>query len=123
MVIVTLRIALDTYYWTWVTHLFYWGCVVVYILWAFVYGIFWLTKTQLGDTYFELAEISSMSPTLWLCLLIVPFVCLARDIVWKYGQRTFAPKLIHICQEYERNLRSDKTKQVPLTMVNDRSDD
>jgi len=127
MIIVTVRIALDTYYWTWVIHLFYWGCLVVYILWAFVYGIFWYTKTNLGDTYFMLAVTTSMSPTLWLCLLIVPFICLARDIFWKYGQRAFKPKQIHIVQEFERLQRNsprkgDKSPGVPLTMVADQDD-
>ena len=30
-----------------------------------------------------IAVTTSMSPTLWLCLLVVPFICLARDIFWK----------------------------------------
>jgi len=116
MVIVTMRIALDTYYWTWVVHLIYWGCLGVYILWAFIYGIFWYTKTTLGETYFMLAEISSMSATLWLSLLVVPVICLTRDIVWKHGQRVFAPRQVHIAQEYERKQRRlpSKSKQVPL---------
>ncbi|KAI8979748.1 hypothetical protein BDF20DRAFT_906215 [Mycotypha africana] len=37
----------------------------------------------------------------WLFLIIIPFICNLRDIVWKYGQRVFWPMPYHHVQEIQ----------------------
>jgi len=102
IITVFFKLFFETHYWTWVTHLCYWGCLLIYMLWVFIYGIFWYLHVNLGETYFYLGYIASMSPQFWLTILIIPTLLLSRDVVWKYMNRIFWPKPIHIAQEIER---------------------
>ncbi|KAN0062782.1 aminophospholipid translocase [Thecaphora frezii] len=38
----------------------------------------------------------------WLCMVLVPVVCLMRDFCWKYWKRTYRPESTHIVQEVQK---------------------
>ncbi|KAG7527721.1 hypothetical protein FFLO_06652 [Filobasidium floriforme] len=58
-------------------------------------------------------EYQGIVPRLWtsgvfyLCLLLFPIICLARDYVWKYYRRTYMPRSYHIVQEIQKFNLSD----------------
>ncbi|EKM53518.1 uncharacterized protein PHACADRAFT_259936 [Phanerochaete carnosa HHB-10118-sp] len=53
-------------------------------------------------------EYLNIVPRLWgdvilyLMLLLVPAICLSRDLVWKYYRRTYQPESYHIAQEIQK---------------------
>lgn len=38
----------------------------------------------------------------WLAMLVVPTICLLRDLCWKYWKRTYTPESYHIVQEVQK---------------------
>lgn len=84
VVVVTLKIALETCSWTVINHAAYWGSLALYVVWVFVYGVFWRTGIlELGKDYYLLGYLSAESPVFWLTLVVTPVLCLLRDLVWK----------------------------------------
>ena len=49
-----------------------------------------------------LTTVLGTSPVFWLFIVVVPLVCLFRDLVWKYVRRQYAPLPYHILQEHHR---------------------
>ncbi|KAG9311983.1 hypothetical protein JVU11DRAFT_7253 [Chiua virens] len=53
-------------------------------------------------------EYYGLVPRLWtdavfyFMLLLLPVVCLARDLAWKYYRRTYAPRSYHVAQELQK---------------------
>ncbi|KAF8548890.1 phospholipid-translocating P-type ATPase [Imleria badia] len=53
-------------------------------------------------------EYAGLVPRLWtdgvfyFMLLILPPLCLARDLAWKYYRRTYAPRAYHVAQEVQK---------------------
>lgn len=53
-------------------------------------------------------EYYGLVPRLWtdavfyFMLLLLPIVCLARDLAWKYYRRTYHPRPYHIAQELQK---------------------
>lgn len=53
-------------------------------------------------------EYAGLVPRLWtdavfyFMLLLVPALCLARDLAWKYYRRTYAPRSYHVAQEVQK---------------------
>ncbi|KAI0070017.1 phospholipid-translocating P-type ATPase [Panus rudis PR-1116 ss-1] len=53
-------------------------------------------------------EYSGIVPRLWtnavfyFVLILVPIVCLSRDLAWKYYRRTYRPETYHIAQEIQK---------------------
>ncbi|EJT96701.1 calcium transporting ATPase [Dacryopinax primogenitus] len=41
-------------------------------------------------------------PIFYFTILVLPFICLARDLAWKYYKRTYRPQPYHIAQELQR---------------------
>ena len=83
MLVVSIKLFMETNYWTWANHVVYWGCLAVYFVWGAAYGCFWYFGINLGDTYFHLALLTARAPRFWLALLLATVACLARDIAWK----------------------------------------
>lgn len=93
LVVVTLKIALETRAWTVINHVACWGSLALYVVWVFVYGVFWRTGIlELGKDYYLLGCLSAESPVFWLTLVVTCVLCLLRDFVWK-----------SVSNEYKRN--------------------
>lgn len=98
VVVVTLKLGLETRFWTWVNHFTVWGSLIVYAMWLMVYSVFFEGTSMGGDLYrsvFQLYE----AGTYFLCIIFVTVLCLSRDVLWKYFARTSLPQSYHIVQE------------------------
>lgn len=42
------------------------------------------------------------SPIFWLQMLVLPILCLARDVAYKYGKRMYKPQTYHHIQEIQK---------------------
>lgn len=53
-------------------------------------------------------EYAGLVPRLWtdavfyFMLVLLPAVCLARDVAWKYYKRTYSPRSYHVAQEVQK---------------------
>jgi len=113
---VNLKLALEIRFWTWANHVFLWGSILAYAVWLVVYGVFFENPTidagaDLFYVIFHLVE----TPLFWFCLIIVPWICLFRDITWKYLLRTNLPQSYHIIQELEMMQSVTKIKDFKKT--------
>eukprot|EP01113_Clastostelium_recurvatum_P017915 TRINITY_DN2113_c0_g1_i1.p1 TRINITY_DN2113_c0_g1~~TRINITY_DN2113_c0_g1_i1.p1 ORF type:complete len:1143 (-),score=265.23 TRINITY_DN2113_c0_g1_i1:444-3872(-) len=108
---VNLKLGIEIRYWTWMNHLFVWGSILVYVLWLMIFGVFFeLSTSDVGsDIYYSIFHLYR-TPLFYLAIILVPFLCLWRDISWKYVYRTSLPKSYHIVQEMMRG--KDDEKQV-----------
>ncbi|KAF3938341.1 hypothetical protein ABW19_dt0210425 [Dactylella cylindrospora] len=42
------------------------------------------------------------SPVFWLFSIVIPFLCLIRDLAWKYAKRMYFPQTYHYVQEIQK---------------------
>eukprot|EP01105_Mastigella_eilhardi_P011967 TRINITY_DN2757_c0_g1_i10.p1 TRINITY_DN2757_c0_g1~~TRINITY_DN2757_c0_g1_i10.p1 ORF type:complete len:927 (+),score=197.00 TRINITY_DN2757_c0_g1_i10:412-3192(+) len=103
IITVNVKLFLETGNWTWINHLFYWGCIAAYVAWLLIYGIIWhFDLFGLGYGLYYLVYNLARAPLVWLTLAVVPVACLLRDICWKFAQRTYWPLPHHQIQDWER---------------------
>ncbi|XP_029463630.1 phospholipid-transporting ATPase IG isoform X2 [Rhinatrema bivittatum] len=77
---VTLKLALDTRFWTWVNHLVIWGSLAFYVFFSFFWGgIIWPFLRQ-QRMYFVFAHTLS-SVSVWLTIILLIFVSLYPEIL------------------------------------------
>jgi phospholipid-transporting ATPase len=109
ILVVSLKLALESSYWTWINHLVVWGSIFIgFFLFQLVYSFFGFFVSMGWDVTFSFYIVASL-PTYWFCILLVPFAALSHDVTWKYIKRTYAPEFYHIVQEIERIERRDDT--------------
>ena len=104
LIVVTLKLALESHYWVWLNHLFNWGSVV--ILWfgfQLIYSLFGVAgfRAMGWDVTFSFYIIASQAPY-WFAVALTVVAVLARDVLWKFAKRTYAPQPYHIVQEIEK---------------------
>nr|XP_056715233.1 phospholipid-transporting ATPase IG [Euleptes europaea] len=77
---VTLKLALDTRFWTWLNHFVIWGSLAFYVFFSFFWGgILWpFLKHQ--RMYFVFAQLLSSVST-WLAIFLFIFVSLFPEII------------------------------------------
>ncbi|XP_033847975.1 phospholipid-transporting ATPase IF [Periophthalmus magnuspinnatus] len=82
VITVTLKLALETHYWTWMNHFVTWGSIVFYFVFSLFYGgIIWpFLHTQ--DMYFVFVQLLS-SGSAWFAIFITIITCLLPDVVKK----------------------------------------
>ncbi|XP_030066223.1 phospholipid-transporting ATPase IG isoform X3 [Microcaecilia unicolor] len=77
---VTLKLALDTRFWTWMNHFVIWGSLAFYVFFSFFYGgIIWTFLRQ-QRMYFVFAQMLA-SVFVWLIIILLIFVSLYPDIL------------------------------------------
>eukprot|EP00742_Colponemidia_sp_Colp-10_P004432 GILJ01004732.1.p1 GENE.GILJ01004732.1~~GILJ01004732.1.p1 ORF type:complete len:1202 (-),score=174.20 GILJ01004732.1:68-3673(-) len=106
VLVVTLKLALDTEYWTWVTHVAVWVLTfpVIFYAFAFIYEQFdwsfmYLVANQIMAT-----------PQYWFCLLLAAALCLLPDLAYKSYLRMYQPSPTTILQEMRMLDRQKKRK-------------
>lgn len=55
-----------------------------------------------SEEYFGMVPRLFPSPIFWLQMLVLPILCLSRDIVWKYVKRMYRPETYHHIQEIQK---------------------
>uniref|UniRef100_A0A8B9BV80 Phospholipid-transporting ATPase n=1 Tax=Anser brachyrhynchus TaxID=132585 RepID=A0A8B9BV80_9AVES len=82
VITVTMKMALETHFWTWINHFVTWGSIVFYFIFSLFYGgIIWpFLHTQ--DMYFVFVQLLS-SGSAWFAIILIVVACLFLDVVKK----------------------------------------
>ncbi|XP_053162235.1 phospholipid-transporting ATPase IF isoform X7 [Hemicordylus capensis] len=90
VITVTMKMALETHFWTWINHFVTWGSIVFYFIFSLFYGgIVWpFLHTQ--DMYFVFVQLLS-SGSAWFAIIIIVVTCLFFDVVKKVIYRHLQP--------------------------------
>ncbi|CAL1593341.1 unnamed protein product [Knipowitschia caucasica] len=90
VITVTLKLALETHFWTWMNHFVTWGSIAFYFIFSLFYGgIIWpFLHTQ--DMYFVFVQLLS-SGSAWFAIFIIVITCLFPDVIKKVFYRHLRP--------------------------------
>ncbi|OCT80725.1 hypothetical protein XELAEV_18027538mg [Xenopus laevis] len=90
VITVTMKMALETHFWTWINHFVTWGSIAFYFIFSLFYGgIIWpFLHTQ--DMYFVFVQLLS-SGSAWFAIIIIIIFCLFFDVMKKVAYRHLYP--------------------------------
>ncbi|XP_077146551.1 phospholipid-transporting ATPase IF isoform X3 [Ranitomeya variabilis] len=96
---VTMKMALETQFWTWINHFVTWGSIAFYFIFSLFYGgIIWpFLHTQ--DMYFVFVQLLS-SGSAWFAIIIITTACLFLDVLKKVVFRHLYPTSTEKAQMY-----------------------
>ncbi|XP_043087908.1 phospholipid-transporting ATPase IF isoform X5 [Puntigrus tetrazona] len=99
VITVTLKLALETHFWTWMNHFVTWGSIAFYFIFSLFYGgIIWpFLHTQ--DMYFVFVQLLS-SGSAWFAIIIIVITCLFPDVIKKVFYRHLQPTSTQKSQMY-----------------------
>ncbi|XP_015219702.1 phospholipid-transporting ATPase IH isoform X10 [Lepisosteus oculatus] len=87
---VTLKLALDTHYWTWINHFVIWGSLLFYVIFSLLWGgIIW-PFLNYQRMYYVFMQMLSSGPA-WLGIILLITVSLLPDVVKKVICRQLWP--------------------------------
>nr|XP_010950660.1 PREDICTED: probable phospholipid-transporting ATPase IH [Camelus bactrianus] len=87
---VTLKLALDTHYWTWINHLVIWGSLLFYVVFSLLWGgIIWPFLSY-QRMYYVFIQMLSSGPA-WLAIVLLITVSLLPDVLKKVLCRQLWP--------------------------------
>nr|XP_055074814.1 phospholipid-transporting ATPase IF isoform X1 [Misgurnus anguillicaudatus] len=100
VITVTLKLALETHFWTWMNHFVTWGSIAFYFIFSLFYGgIIWpFLHTQ--DMYFVFVQLLS-SGSAWFAIIIIIITCLFPDVIKKIFYRHLHPTSTQKSQSIE----------------------
>ncbi|XP_058890477.1 phospholipid-transporting ATPase IF-like isoform X5 [Acipenser ruthenus] len=103
VITVTLKLALETHFWTWVNHFVTWGSIAFYFIFSLFYGgIIWpFLHTQ--DMYFVFVQLLS-SGSAWFAIIIIVIICLFPDVIKKVLYRHVQPTSTQKAQMYSNRV-------------------
>ncbi|XP_030879072.1 probable phospholipid-transporting ATPase IH, partial [Leptonychotes weddellii] len=87
---VTLKLALDTHYWTWINHFVIWGSLLFYVVFSLLWGgIIW-PFLNYQRMYYVFIQMLSSGPA-WLLIILLITVSLLPDVLKKVLCRQLWP--------------------------------
>ncbi|XP_029066388.1 probable phospholipid-transporting ATPase IH isoform X3 [Monodon monoceros] len=87
---VTLKLALDTHYWTWINHFVIWGSLLFYIVFSLLWGgVIWPFLSY-QRMYYVFIHMLSSGPA-WLAIVLLVAVSLLPDVLKKVLCRQLWP--------------------------------
>ncbi|XP_068124167.1 phospholipid-transporting ATPase IH isoform X5 [Hyperolius riggenbachi] len=87
---VTLKLALDTQYWTWINHFVIWGSLVFYIVFSLLWGGIVWPFLNYQRMYYVFMQMLSSGPA-WLGIILLITVSLLPDVLKKVICRLLWP--------------------------------
>jgi len=96
---VTGKIAFVSSYWTIWNQVVIWGSVLLYFLVLLLCGQLYISFYADALALYEIFGRLFGSAQFYVTIIFVPLVCLLRDIIWRYIQRTYFFQDYHIAQE------------------------
>ena len=99
VVVVNLKLAMRTRYWTWITHFLTWGSIVVFFAFLAYVSSIWKSMDLFPELYGVVSVFSQ--PTFWLVVLLATVMCLCFDMGVDSIHRTFFPNMQHFFQQLE----------------------
>ncbi|PRP77783.1 putative phospholipid-transporting ATPase IA [Planoprotostelium fungivorum] len=101
VLIVSLKLALETRTWNWIFQISLYGSMGMWIVWLLAYGSLWSKQISIGVDLYKVGWHFLDTPYYYFLLLLVAVVALYRDVAWKYLKRTHDPNPYHIVQELQ----------------------
>ncbi|GAA6093330.1 phospholipid-transporting ATPase IF isoform X6 [Tachysurus ichikawai] len=103
VITVTLKLALETHFWTWMNHFVTWGSIAFYFVFSLFYGgIIWpFLHTQ--DMYCVFVQLLS-SGSAWFAIIIIVITCLFPDVIKKVFYRHLQPTSTQKSQMYSNRV-------------------
>lgn len=108
------KAALITNIWTKYTVIAIPGSLAVWFIFLPVYATV-APKLGFSTEYTNLLPVLMSDPKTWLMMVVLPAVCLVRDLGWKYAKRMFWPESYHHVQEIQKyNIQDYRPRYVFL---------
>ncbi|XP_061081832.1 phospholipid-transporting ATPase IH isoform X4 [Conger conger] len=105
---VTLKLALDTHYWTWINHFVIWGSLLFYVIFSLLWGgIIW-PFLNYQRMYYVFMQMLSSGPA-WLSIILLITVCLLPDVLKKVLWRALWPTTTECIQTKRRCLTTEQS--------------
>ncbi|XP_043928568.1 phospholipid-transporting ATPase IH isoform X2 [Protopterus annectens] len=113
---VTLKLALDTRYWTWVNHFVIWGSLLFYVVFSLLWGgIIW-PFLNYQRMYFVFMQLLSSGPA-WLAIILIVIICLLPDVVKKVMCRQLWPTAAEKVQNAAKQTWDHMSEFTPLASL------
>nr|XP_008505403.1 PREDICTED: probable phospholipid-transporting ATPase IH isoform X3 [Equus przewalskii] len=90
MFTVTLKLALDTHYWTWINHFVLWGSLLFYVVFSLLWGGIVWPFLNYQRMYYVFIQMLSSGPA-WLAIVLLITVSLLPDVLKKVLCRQLWP--------------------------------
>ena len=98
VLVVTLRLALESVHWVVFTHFAVWGSLVFYFLARLALS----NMLEFDTGQYGIFELGLQTPTFWLSVILVVIACLLPNFAVKYLKRSYYPKEWYVLQEKNR---------------------
>ena len=102
LITVLLKAALILNHWTWFAFLTLPGSLLAWFAFFPLYDAVFPKYLSIAQEIHGLTRVLYVSPVFWLFIIVIPPLCLFRDLIWKYVRRQYAPLPYHIVQEFYR---------------------
>ncbi|XP_074048158.1 phospholipid-transporting ATPase IH isoform X1 [Macrotis lagotis] len=113
---VTLKLALDTHYWTWINHFVIWGSLIFYIVFSLLWGgVIWPFLSY-QRMYFVFIQMLSCAPS-WLGIILLIIVSLLPDVIKKVLCRQLWPTATERTQNSSRQCQDCISEFTPLASL------
>ncbi|XP_018605523.1 probable phospholipid-transporting ATPase IH isoform X1 [Scleropages formosus] len=113
---VTLKLALDTHYWTWINHFVIWGSLLFYVVFSLLWGgIIW-PFLNYQRMYYVFMQMLSSGPA-WLCIILLITVSLLPDVVKKVMCRALWPTTTERIQNADKLYQGHLSEFTPLSSL------
>uniref|UniRef100_A0A8C2J2M3 Phospholipid-transporting ATPase n=1 Tax=Cyprinus carpio TaxID=7962 RepID=A0A8C2J2M3_CYPCA len=116
---VTLKLALDTHYWTWINHFVIWGSLLFYVIFSLLWGgIIW-PFLNYQRMYYVFMQMLSSGPA-WLSIILLIIVSLLPDVVKKVLCRALCPSTterIQVRQHNSHDLHFHREEKIQLAYM------
>ncbi|XP_066562283.1 phospholipid-transporting ATPase IH isoform X2 [Amia ocellicauda] len=111
---VTLKLALDTHYWTWINHFVIWGSLLFYVIFSLLWGgIIW-PFLNYQRMYYVFMQMLSSGPA-WLGIILLITVSLLPDVLKKVICRQLWPTTTEQIQNAEKLYKGNLSEFTPLS--------
>ncbi|XP_055018989.1 LOW QUALITY PROTEIN: phospholipid-transporting ATPase IH [Boleophthalmus pectinirostris] len=111
---VTFKLALDTHYWTWISHFVIWGSLLFYVVFSLLWGgIIW-PFLNYQRMYYVFMQMLSSGPA-WLSIILLIAACLVPDVAKTVLWRALWPTTTEKIQCERRALSSEPSTIFMLT--------
>eukprot|EP00731_Ephydatia_muelleri_P030919 Em0022g433a len=122
VITVTLKAALESEYWTWVTHVAIWGSIASWFLFLVTYSHLWPTF-PVGVEMFGLDYVLYSTFVFYLSFVLGPGVCMLPDLIWKSFKHMLRPSEVDIAKSEEIEEKKMKSRSCFIKGVHLGSED
>uniref|UniRef100_A0A8C7R7L7 ATPase phospholipid transporting 11A n=1 Tax=Oncorhynchus mykiss TaxID=8022 RepID=A0A8C7R7L7_ONCMY len=119
---VTLKLAMDTHYWTWINHFVIWGSLLFFVIFSLLWGgIIW-PFLNYQRMYYVFIQMLSSGPA-WLSIILLIVTSLLPDVVKKVVCRALWPTTTERIQTKRPCLTSEQSTIFMLSQTSSRLSD